>query len=78
MPVQPSSRLQRLIQRDRRNNPPPNDASVAPAASSSLNDLDDPGGNSDNPGVLQTQENCDFDEVDWGHVPHLQQRGKEQ
>jgi hypothetical protein len=77
MSVQPSSRLQRLVQRDRRNDPPPNDASVAPVASSSLDDLDDPGGNGDNPEFVQTEEDGDFDDVDWGRVPHLERRGKE-
>jgi hypothetical protein len=60
MPIQPSSRLQRLVQRDRCNDPPPNDASVAPVASSSLDDLDDP---SSNPKVIQTEQDSDFDEL---------------
>lgn len=82
MPVQPSSRLQRLVQRDRRNDPPPN-ASTAQAAGSSVDDLDDPSnsdnleGNSDNLEAVQTEEDADFSELVWSRVPQLERRGKE-
>jgi hypothetical protein len=64
MPVQPSSQLQRLVQRDCRNDPPLNNASVALAASSSLKDLDNPSGDSDSPEGILTKEDSDFDKVD--------------
>jgi hypothetical protein len=76
MPVQTSSRLQRLVQRDRRNNPPPN-ASIRLAVSSSLNDPDDPSDAGDDIEVVQTDEDSDFDDLTWSRVPHLEQRGKD-
>jgi hypothetical protein len=76
MPVQPSSQLQRLIQRDRCNDPPPN-ASTALATESSVDSFDDPSDNSDNPDAVQTDENGDFSELVWSQVPQLERRGKE-
>jgi hypothetical protein len=76
MPTQPSSRLQRLVQRDRRNDPPLN-ASTTLAASSSVDSLDNPSNNSDNPKAVQTDENRDFSELVWSRVPQLERRGKE-
>lgn len=76
MPAQPTSRLQRLVQRDRRNDPLP-DASVRPAAGSSIDDPDDPSDDADEPKAVQTEEDSVYNELDWARVPQLERRGKE-
>ena len=76
MPVQPSTRLQRLVQRDRRNDPPPN-ASIRTAAGSSIDDLGDPSDDADDPEAVQTEEDGVYNELDWARVPQLERRGKE-
>jgi hypothetical protein len=76
MPAQPSSQLQRLVQRDRCNDPPPN-ASITLAAGSSVDSPDDASDNSDDPEAVQTDEKGDFSELVWLRVPQLKRRGKE-
>jgi hypothetical protein len=63
MPAQPTSRIQRLIQRDCCNDPLL-DASVRLAASSSINDLDDPSDNADKLEAVQIEEDVDYNELD--------------
>jgi hypothetical protein len=73
MPVQPSSQLSRLVQRDNRGRPHL-DASVAPAASSlASTDADD----SDVPLKAVNDDDSTFDGLDWVRVPHLKKRGKD-
>jgi hypothetical protein len=76
MPAQPTSQLQRLVQRDCRNDPPP-DALVRPAASSSIDDADDPSNNANKPEAVQTEEDVVYNEQDWARVLHLERRAKE-
>jgi hypothetical protein len=76
MPVQPPSQLQRLVQRVRRNDLLLN-ACNRPAASSSLDNPNDPSDANNNFEDVQIEDNCNFNGLNWSRVQHLERRGKE-
>jgi hypothetical protein len=76
MPPQPTSRLERLVQRDRCKDPALN-TSVAPTTDSSIDNPDHPSDDADKPEAVQTEEDSLYDGLDWTRVPQLERRGKE-
>ena len=72
MPAQPNSALQRLVERDKRNSPPP---SPSNAPTVSVNEVP-----TDTTAVIPADivDERDFEGLDWKRVPQLERRQLEQ